>query len=80
MRTGENPGEIQAAFRDASFFRNPNTRTPKMAHVLRSDGSPACGLLTLMGDPEPAERVDALLRCKRPGCRERWPKPAQADS
>lgn len=80
MHTGEHQGEIQAAFRDASFFRNPNTRTPKMAHVLREDGSPACGLLTLMGDPEPAERVAVELCCKRPGCRGRWPKPAHGDS
>lgn len=66
---------IQAAFRDASFLRNPDTRSVKMAHVLRADGSASCGMLALMGDPEPAELVEALLRCKRAGCRQRWPSP-----
>ena len=66
---------IQAAFRDASFLRNPNTPTVKMAHVLRADGSPSCGMLALMGEPEPAELVGVLLRCQRAGCRQRWPNP-----
>jgi hypothetical protein len=65
--------ELQAAFRDASFWTNPDTRTVKMAHVLREDGSPACGLHALMGEPEPAELIDVFLRCKRSGCRQRWP-------
>lgn len=65
--------EVQAAFRDASFLPNPDTRTVKMAHVLRADGTPACGLHAMMCDPEPAERIDLVLRCQRAGCRQRWP-------
>jgi hypothetical protein len=66
--------ELQAAFRDASFWRKPDTRFAKMAHILRTDGTPSCGLHAMMGDPEPAARVQVVLRCKRRGCRERWPK------
>jgi hypothetical protein len=73
MSTEATNDEVQAAFRDASFLRNPNTRTPKMAHVLLADGSPACGLKALMCDPEPADEIYVNLRCKRPGCRQRWP-------
>jgi hypothetical protein len=73
MSNAEHQGEAQAAFRDASFLRNPDTRTVKMAHVLRADGTPACGLHALMGDPEPAERIRGVLRCQRAGCRQRWP-------
>ena len=73
MTNAEHQDEVQAAFRDASFLRNPDTRTAKMAHVLRADGSPACGLHALMCDPEQAERIQVALRCKRAGCRQRWP-------
>lgn len=44
-----------------------------MAHMLRTDGTPSCGLHAMMGDPEPAAKVEVVLRCKRRGCRERWP-------
>ncbi|TPG88256.1 hypothetical protein EAH72_33405 [Pseudomonas caspiana] len=74
MSSAEQQDTLQAAFRDASFWRHPDTRTVKMAHVLRADGSPACGLQALMGDPEPAENIQVVLRCKRSGCIERWPK------
>lgn len=73
MHTAETQIELIAAFRDASFWRKPDTRFAKMAHVLRADGTPACGLHAMMGDPEPAERIQVVLRCKRPGCREQWP-------
>jgi hypothetical protein len=74
MATAETSVELQAAFRDASFWSKPDTRFAKRAHILRPDGTPACGLHAMMGDPEPAERVQVELRCKRSGCRERWPK------
>ena len=64
---------LLAAFRDASWFPNPDTRTPKRAHVLRADGRAACGLVAVMCDPEPAEDVPDWQRCKRPGCRGKWP-------
>lgn len=65
--------ELQAAYRDASWHRCPDLRTPKRAHVLRADDSAACGLVAVMGDPGAAVDVPELLRCRRPGCRERWP-------
>lgn len=74
MVTTEAQIELKAAFRDASFWSKPDTRSAKMAHILRDDGTPACGLNAMMGDPEPAEGVHVVLRCKRPGCRDRWPK------
>ncbi|UHH01018.1 hypothetical protein [Pseudomonas sp. 7-41] len=55
---------LLAAFRDASWCSNPDTRTPKRA---------ACGLVAVMCDPEPAEDVPDWQRCKRPGCRSKWP-------
>ncbi|MBH3307941.1 hypothetical protein [Pseudomonas mosselii] len=64
---------LQAAFRDASWFRRPDVRSVKMAHVLRADGTPACGLVAMMCDPEPAAGVHVALRCRRPGCAGRWP-------
>lgn len=73
MNTAEKPDVLQAAFRDASFWRRPDTQSAKMAHVLRADGTPACGIQAMMGDPEPAERIQVVLRCKRPGCRQLWP-------
>jgi len=69
--------ELQAAFRDASFLNNPDTRTPKRAHVLNEDGTPRCGLMAMMGDPEPADQIPDNLRCKRPGCRQAWPATTQ---
>ena len=70
----DNPEAVaQAAYRDASWFNNPDTRTPKRGHILRADGRPACGLVAVMCDPEPADCIPEILRCKRPGCRQRWP-------
>lgn len=74
MAAAESQVRLQAAFRDASFWCRPDTRTAKRAHILRTDGTPACGLNAMMGDPEPAEGIHLVLRCKRPGCREQWPK------
>lgn len=42
---------VEAAFRDASWLNNPDVRTPKNAHILKSDGKPACGLKAVMCDP-----------------------------
>lgn len=77
MANADTQDELQAAFRDASFFRNPDTRTVKRAHVLRPDGTPYCGLLAVMCDPEPADGIEDFQRCKRPGCRQRWPQTEQ---
>lgn len=62
-----------AAYRDASWVNNPDTRTPKRGHILRADGRAACGLVAVMCDPEPADCIPETLRCRRPGCRQAWP-------
>jgi hypothetical protein len=70
---------VQAAYRDASWHRRPDTRTPKRGHVLREDGRATCGLVAVMCDPEPAELIPEGLRCCRPGCRDKWPTAAPED-
>ncbi|MBM5458697.1 hypothetical protein H8F21_14100 [Pseudomonas sp. P66] len=40
---------LMAAFRDASFWRRPDTRFAKMAHVLCADGKLACGIAAISG-------------------------------
>lgn len=68
------PTTINAAFRDASWLVNPDTRSPKKAHVLLANGDPACGLKAMMCDPQPAELISTLSRCQRPGCKAAWPE------
>lgn len=68
--------ETQAAYRDASWLSHPDTRTPKRGHILLDDGRAACGLVAMMCDAEPAEGIPECLRCRRPGCRDRWPEVA----
>ncbi|MNJ43261.1 hypothetical protein D3C77_382600 [compost metagenome] len=74
MTTTEQRPVLQAAFRDASFVSKPDTRSVKMAHVLRPDGSAACGIFAVMGDREPAGTIHTTLRCKRAGCKGLWPQ------
>jgi len=64
---------LLAAYRDASWWPNPDTRTVKRAHILRADGRAACGLVAAMCDPEPAELIPDQLRCRRAGCCDKWP-------
>lgn len=64
---------LLAAYRDASWWPNPDTRSVKRGHVLRADGRAACGLVAFMCEPEPAELIPADLRCQRAGCRSKWP-------
>lgn len=71
--TEKAPDQVQAAYRDASWWPRPDTRTVKRGHVLREDGRAACGLVAAMCDPESAEDIPEALRCRRAGCRERWP-------
>lgn len=65
--------EIEAAYRDASWYNNPDVRTPKKAHILKPDGNPACGLVAIMCTPVPADSIPEILRCKRAGCSSGWP-------
>lgn len=71
--SNDSTATVQAAFRDASWVNRPDTRSPKRAHIVREDGTPACGLFAVLCEPEPAEGIPDVLRCKRPGCRSRWP-------
>lgn len=64
--------ERQAAYRDASFLRCPDTLTPKKAHVLSAEGTPLCGLQAVMGDFKDAVDIPESARCARPGCRSAW--------
>lgn len=66
---------LMAAPRDASWYRRPDTRSPKRWHVLKANGQPACGLVAVMCDESaiPAEDVLEELRCKRTGCNSHWP-------
>jgi hypothetical protein len=75
MNTPHN--RLMAALRDASWLRNPDTRSPKRWHVLKVDGRPACGLVAEMCDEDaiPAEQVPQELRCKKAGCDRHWPNP-----
>jgi hypothetical protein len=75
---------IRAAYRDASFFCRLSNRweeTWRAMHVLREDGTAACGLskhgrrVPLVVDKSvPAHDVDSAIRRARNGCRQRWPE------
>lgn len=73
MTTQTDTAPLLAATRDASFFDNPDTRSVKSYHILRPDGTAACGLKAFMCDDEPAERIHESHRCRRQGCKQRWP-------
>lgn len=63
---------VMAAFRDASWFSRPDTRSPKRAHVMITDEKAACGLQSVFSDPVLAEDIPMFQRCNRPGCRGKW--------
>jgi len=84
MPTPENTSSgVRAALRDASWYRRPNTASkPLTYHVLAgslSEGLGACGLLLVALDTmdrdatEAAETISPHNRCRRPGCKARWP-------
>lgn len=67
---------MKAGLRDCSFYANPANDTGKAKyHAIVERGAtkgkgPACGYpFHDEGTEEPAERVEAPLRCRRPGCR-----------
>ena len=74
------PTVSHAAPRDASFYGNPSTNQPWRIryHIVSEDGHTSCcrpdllPLDTVGGLCDAAEVADRL-RCRRPGCRERWP-------
>lgn len=70
----------RAAWRDASWYKKPGTAY--RYHVVGDDSGSACSGMPLIlesvsipvrDQTVPAESVAEHLRCKRRGCRERWP-------
>lgn len=70
---------LLAAFRDASFFSQPDTRFAKKAHIVFDDSRPACGIRTVLRDKEPAVGISKFVRCQRKGCCEHWPAAVPED-
>lgn len=76
---------MRAALRDASWYRNPSTHGKDLVyHVVRDDvhqGEGACGVAVVATEgfapvrnvTVPAESVLPEHRCRRPGCKARWP-------
>ena len=76
---------VRAATRDASWYRRPSTHGKDLVyHVVRAEvhaGEGACGVPVVAREgfaPKrdvtvAAERVRPEYRCRRPGCRQRWP-------
>lgn len=67
----------RAALRDASFYDSPGYAG--RYHVAYGEGwTPACnpyGALLTETTGRDAATVPEHVRCQRPGCRKRWPKP-----
>lgn len=70
----------RAALRDASWYRSPG-RAGRY-HIVGGDGgSECCGMPLILEDTGIAPRdmtvdpaaVEEFLRCRRYGCKERWP-------
>lgn len=69
------PVLMRAAKRDASWYAYPGTAW--QYHIVVGDLLPACnpqGALLTEETARPAEEVAEDVRCRRPGCRVRWPK------
>jgi hypothetical protein len=68
-----------AAWRDASWYEHPGKAW--VYHVVLGDFQPACNQSNSMRTGvslcdftvRPAAEVPLRLRCRRPGCRVRWP-------
>lgn len=67
--------ELLAAPRDASLFAHPGVARKR--HIIAADRGSACqGHALVLSLAEPAAQVEAVLRCRRNGCKERWPQDA----
>lgn len=65
---------VYAAWRDASWCRSPGRA--RVYHVNAGEWMGACKRRWLILNEDsclPAGDVPAHLRCRRPGCRVRWP-------
>jgi hypothetical protein len=66
---------LMAARRDASWYQYPGTAY--VMHVATDTWQPACNPLhALLAEftAKPAADVPEHARCRRPGCRTRWPR------
>jgi hypothetical protein len=72
--------ELMAATRDASWTDRPNTRSVKQFHIVLPGTKwlPACNPSNMLLDSDesarPAAQVPVPNRCRRPGCKVRWPQ------
>lgn len=63
------------ATRDASWYRHPDTRSPKVYHVIVSPPYAAACNPLIMLDPQSEGSVEAThygMRCRRSACRREW--------
>ena len=68
-------GSVRMALRDASWYNRPNTRSPKVYHVLADDLPffAVCSGAPLVEETEcSVAAVPPGLRCRRRACRSRW--------
>lgn len=65
---------VRMATRDASWYRRPNTRSPKVYHVVAPSYVAACNSRVLLVEESEVsvELAPSGLRCRREGCLNRW--------
>jgi hypothetical protein len=73
----DNPAsELMAAPRDASWFNHPGHNGGQY-HIVADDGGSACrGQMLIPELARSAATLDQRLRCRRNGCKQRWPSDA----
>jgi hypothetical protein len=74
-------GEVLAGLRDASWYERPGQALQR--HIVLDGWHAACSpphpgrrarMLLVEFTAVPAAEVPDVARCKRPGCRQRWPE------
>jgi hypothetical protein len=71
--------QLRAAPRDATAYNYPShydgAHSAGKRHILGADGLSACRHQLLVDEiAQPADTVDMVLRCRRNGCKDRWPR------
>lgn len=65
---------VMAAFRDASWYSNPDTGTSRKYHISIDDMAACNRQVPLYEDGAvEADTVYPHMRCQRRGCKSRWP-------
>jgi hypothetical protein len=68
---------VMAGRRDASAYNQPNTYSPKKAHIAGHGWRAGCdSRIILQQRLVEAERIPAASRCRRLGCVNKWPEAA----